>query len=140
VFGVRAEHHPLRLQLLTQDAVVLDDAVLHHRHPAGAVEVRVGVALLRLAVGGPAGVADAAQTGSPVGFKALREVHQLALGAQAAQPSRSIPLSGLHRGDAGGVVAAIFELPQPFQQQRRRFSRADHRNDAAHKKTRRSRA
>ena len=58
--GQDAEHHPFRLQLLPQGAVILDDHVLHDRHTAGAIEVRVGVAFLRLAMGGPAGVADAA--------------------------------------------------------------------------------
>ena len=57
---VRAEHHPLRLQVLAQAAEVFDDAVLHDRQAAGTIQAGMGVALLRLAVGGPAGVADAA--------------------------------------------------------------------------------
>ena len=59
------EHHALGLQLFAQGAVVLDDSVLHHRHAVGAIEVRVGVAFFRLAMGGPAGVADAALPGAP---------------------------------------------------------------------------
>jgi hypothetical protein len=55
-----AEHHPFCLQLFPERAVVLDDSVLYNRHPPGSVELRVGVAFLWLALGGPTGVTDAA--------------------------------------------------------------------------------
>jgi hypothetical protein len=103
---VRAEHHPLRLQVLAQAAEVFDDAVLHHRQPAGAIQVGVCVALLRLAVGGPAGVADAALARGTGGLKPAGEVHQLAFRLEAAELACSV-----HGGDAGRVVAAVFQLP-----------------------------
>ena len=40
----------------------------------------------------------------------------------------------LQRGNARGVVAAVFQLPKSFQQERGRISRTDHRNDSAHTK------
>ena len=93
--GVRlgAEQHPFGLQLLPQAAVVLDDAVLHHRQLAASIEVGVGVALFRLAVGGPAGMADAAVARGALGLKAGREIDQLALGLEAVEPRP------IHAGD-----------------------------------------
>ena len=128
--GVGEEHHTAGLQLLPQAAVVLDDAVLHHRQPAAAIEVGVGVALLGLAVGGPAGVADAAQPRCPTLLIAGGEVHQLALGLEAVEAAAG----GIrcHGGDAGGVIAAIFELPQSIEQLGCRLARTDQGNDAAH--------
>ena len=87
----------------------------------------VGIALLRLAVGGPTGVADAALAGGTLGLVTGREVDQFALCLQAAEGAGRI-----HRGNPGGVVAAVFQLAQALQQQRRRFPRTDQRNDAAH--------
>ena len=72
------EHHALGLQLFPQGAVVLDDSVLHHRHTARAIKVRVGVAFLWLAMHGQAGVTDAALPRSARGLKPMREVHELA--------------------------------------------------------------
>ena len=132
--GLGTEHDTLGLQLLAQNPVVLDDAVLHHRHPARAIEVGMGVALLRLAVGGPAGVTDAAQARGAGGLEALAEIDELALGPQAVQATGGSAGRHLNGGDASGVVAAVFQLAQALQQQRRRLARADHRNDAAHKK------
>ena len=46
-------------QFGAQDLVVLDDAVVDQRQPAGLVGVRVGVLVDGAAVGGPAGVGNA---------------------------------------------------------------------------------
>ena len=59
--GFGLELVPLRLQLVLQLEVVLDDAVVHDDDAAGAVAVRVRVLLGRPAVRGPARVADAVQ-------------------------------------------------------------------------------
>ena len=137
--GVGAEDHALGLELLAQAAVVLDDAVLNHRHLATAIEVGVGVALLGLAVGGPTGVANAAVARGADGVEAGREVDQLALGPQAGElagfalgaTSRGLN-RGRNRGQASGVVAAVFQLAQALEQQGGSLPRTDHRNDAAH--------
>ena len=47
------------LQALPQFAIVFDDAVLHHGNAASHIPVGVGVVFFRLAVGGPAGMANA---------------------------------------------------------------------------------
>ena len=126
--GVRAETHTVGVELLTQRPVVFDDAVLHDRHSTTAIAVGVGVVLLRLAVGGPTGVADAHQARSTFTLNSGRQVHQLALGADAMQPPR------FHRGHTGGVIAAIFQLAKSLEQQGCRIPGADHRNDSAHTK------
>ena len=111
--GVREEGDARRLQLLPQAAVVFDDAVLHHRQLAAAIEMGVGVALLGPAVGGPAGVADAAVAGGAAFLEALAEVHQLAFGPQAVEGAGAARCGvgrQLHGGDAGGVVAAVLQL------------------------------
>ena len=61
------------------------------------------VVLGRLAVGGPAGVADADVALERFGIQPLFEVLQLALGAAARE------VTAFQRGDAGGIIAAIFK-------------------------------
>ena len=54
------------------------------------------------------------------------EIAELALGAAA------LDVAVHQRGDAGAVIAAIFQPAQRIQDQRRRRPRADDANDAAH--------
>ena len=65
-FGVGGRGHRVAgaHQLAAQRAVVLDDPVVDDGEAARAVEVGVGVLGRRVAVGGPAGVADARAVGS----------------------------------------------------------------------------
>ena len=81
--GLAAEFRALLLQLLAQLAEILDDAVVHDREPVGGV--RMGVVLGRLAVGRPAGVADADGAVQRLAAQPRLEVAQLALGAAARQ-------------------------------------------------------
>ena len=79
--GVGLRHHlvTLALELGAQRGEVLDDAVVDDGDPAGGVEVRVGVAVVGRAVGGPAGVADAGVgLGQRVRLELGIEVDQLA--------------------------------------------------------------
>ncbi len=122
--GLGVEALPGGLELGAQLGVVLDDAVMHHRHPLGAVRVRV--ALGGGAVRRPAGVADAGEAVERPALQHPAEVVELALGAAAVDVA-------VHQGgDAGGVVAAIFEPAQRLEQQRRRVAGADDADDAAH--------
>ena len=57
--GLGAQDVAVGRELLAQLDVVLDDAVVHDRDLAGAVDVRMRVLLARLAVRRPARVADA---------------------------------------------------------------------------------
>ena len=115
---------PLRLELRLQLAEILDDAVVDDGEPVG--RVRVGVGLVRLAVGRPAGVADADGARERRLGELDLEVAQLALGAPALQP----PV--LQRGDAGGIVAAVFEPLQRLDDLRRDRRLAEDADDAAH--------
>ena len=60
---------PFLIEPFAQLAEILDDAVMHDRDAVGGV--RMGVALGRLAVGGPAGMADADIAGERLARQAL---------------------------------------------------------------------
>ena len=60
-----------RLEHLAQGGVVLDDAVVHDREAAGAVEMGMRVAIARRAVRGPARVRDAEAAGERAAVEAL---------------------------------------------------------------------
>ena len=108
--GRRSCASPASLQLpLYAPCEVFDDAVVDHRHVARAVGVGVGDG--GGAVGGPARVSDPLIPLDGLGGDSLDQVAQLALGPPGDQA-----LSG-GDGDAGGVVAAILQLPQPVDHQ-----------------------
>ena len=94
-----------------------DDALVH---------VRMGVALDGLAVRGPARVADADVALQRLVGKAQLEVLQLALGAAAVQ------VAVLDGGDAGRIIAAIFEPPQRVDEVARHRLLSENADDAAH--------
>ena len=114
--------------------MVFDDAVLHHGHITSTIAMGMGVVHLRLAVRRPAGMADSTKTGRTLLFHPCGEIDELALGSNAVQLGIRIVCRRFNRGDASGVVTAIFQLSQPFKQERCCLSGADHRNDSAHPK------
>ena len=126
----RLERHSASFQAIPELPVVFDDAVLHHGHPTIDTSVRVGIALLRLAMGGPTRVADAALPGGPQSLHPLTEVDELAFGPQAGELS----LAG-HRRQASGVVAAVLQLPQTFEQLWCCRLGSHEGNDSAHEKS-----
>ncbi len=69
--GFGAEDVPFFGQNIAQGFVVFDDAVMDDRQLTLAVGVRVGVGVVRLAVGGPAGVGDADLCGKVVPLQNL---------------------------------------------------------------------
>ena len=91
--GLALELEALLFELFAQLAEVLDDAVVDDRHPVAGVRMRVG--LVRLAVGCPAGMADAGGAGERVLLEPPLQVLELALGA----PPRQVP--GFQGGNAG---------------------------------------
>ncbi len=88
--------------------------------------MRMGIALGGRAMGGPARVADPGAAGERRPVQRRRQVGQLALGAAAVDVA-------VHQGgDAGAVIAAIFQALQRLQQHGGRRSGPDHAHDAAH--------
>ena len=110
--GLGDELVALVLQLLLQIEVVLDDAVVDDDDPAGAVAVRMRVLLGRPAVRRPARVADAVLAVDRRGRDHFLEARELA--GAAPQLDRAVA----DDGDAGRVVAAVLEPPQPVDEDR----------------------
>ena len=100
-------------ELLFQLDVILDDAVVDHHDFAGAIAVRMGVFLGGAAVRGPARVADAVDAVERRDADRFFEIAQLARGA--ADFELAVVADD---GDAGRIVAAIFEAAQAIQNQR----------------------
>ena len=90
--------------------------------------MRVGVGLGRLAVGRPAGMADAGLAEQRRRFEPRLEIAQLAFRAPAPE------LAVLDRGDARGIVAAIFEPLQRVDELARDRALAEDANNAAHRR------
>ena len=123
--GVAGEGGAVAHQLFLQLAEILDDAVMHHRHQLG--HMRVGIGFDRLAVGRPAGMADAGVTQQRLTLEPFLEIAQLAFGAPPAE------MAVLDGGDARGIVAAIFQTLQRVDQLFGNRSFAEDTNDAAHR-------
>ena len=94
------------LQLLAQLGEVLDDAVVDDGDATVAAGVGMGVDNGRLAVGSPAGMADAAGSVAVDVGKLAFQARNLAHAADDVEVSRGT-LAHLER-DARGVIAAIF--------------------------------
>ena len=88
--------------------------------------MRMRVVLGRPAVRRPAGVADADRAGERLEPELLLEILELALGAAPRQ------LAVFERGDARGIVAAIFQALERIDELRRRRFSADDSDNAAH--------
>ena len=104
---------------------VLDDAVVHDRDAARGVGVRVGVDVVRLAVGGPPGVADADGGLGPV-VDQVPQVLDPARGLGDLQPV------AVDDGQAGRVIAPVLQAPQALEQDRDGVPAADVADDSAH--------
>jgi hypothetical protein len=122
--GVGREFVTLGLELVFQFGKIFDNAIVNDRDAASAVGM--GIADAGRAVGGPARVTDADLANQRLLVNDGFEIADLALGAAAFWA-----LSGLN-GDAGRIVAAIFQPPQRFQKARRGFRVADNADNAAH--------
>ena len=122
--GLALEAHAAGLQLGLQLAEILDDAVMDDGQPRRGMGV--GIGLVRPAMGGPAGMADADGAGQRLVAQPEFEVGELALGAAAIQPAIG------QGGDAGRIVAAIFEAAQGFDHLSRHRLMPDDANDSTH--------
>ena len=110
--GLRGEFHPLAQQVFLDLLVVLDDAVVDQGHLAALAHMGMGVDVVGLAVGGPAGVADAQV---PVEVRpVMAELPQRLQPALALADLQSQLLRP--HSDAGGVIAPVLHPLQTIQQ------------------------
>ena len=114
-------------EVLLELEIVFDDAVVDDHEGACAVAVGVGVFFGGAAVGGPAGVADAEGAVDGVGGDDGFEVAELAGGSAEFEGGGA---SGY--GDAGGVVAAVLEAAQAFNDDGDDGLGANVTNDSTH--------
>ena len=126
---------PLAMSACLRVEIVFDDAVVDDDEGAGAVAVGVGVLFGGAAVGGPAGVADAEGAVDGASGDDGLEVAQLAGSAAELQAAGAVARGATGDGDAGGVVAAVFQAAQAFDDDGDDRLRADVSNDSAHIKS-----
>src|SRR2546423_11604398 len=117
-------------QIVLQFQIVLDDAVMNDDDAATAIAMRVRVFFRGTAVRGPTGVTNAVGTIDRVVSQDLFEVAQLAFGSANLQLVILV-----NRGNAGGVVAAIFKLPQTLDDQGYDLFVSDVSDYSTHKKS-----
>ncbi len=123
--GFRAEGDAFGFEPRPQCRGVLDDAVMDDRDAAGRVAMRMGVAVARFAMRRPAGMGDAGRAAEARRQDLLEFAHPALAFGQAQ-------LAAAGDGDAGRIIAAIFEPMQSLDQDRRRVALADVTDDAAH--------
>ena len=127
--GVRDKGVAVGHQLAAQLLEVLDDAVVNHGDTAGAVQVRMGVAIRGGTMRGPAGVADAAGARGVGGSRALAQRGHTAGALHAMQVAR-----GRDHLNTSGVIAAILKGLQAIEQPGGRLLTSGITNNATHRK------
>ena len=114
-------------KLLLQLQVILNDPVVNHRHGLMAIAVGVGVLLRGRAVRGPARVPDAVRAVHGIEANLLFQIAQLARGPANVQ------LALVHHRQARGVVAAVLQPLQAFQQHGHHTFVSDVTDNSRHK-------
>jgi len=111
-----------------QIEIILDNAVVNHDEAASAIAMGVRVFLRGASMRGPAGVANAEGSIERVLTENLFEVNELT--------GRAAELKSVARraanGDARRVVSAIFESPQPLDDDRNYLFRSHVTDNSAH--------
>ena len=119
---------PLRQKIFLQLGIIFNDPVMNDHQGFGAVGMRMGVFLGRLAVGRPAGMPE------PHGTLDRRFLEQgLQIGELAGSaPADDLALAVLDERQARRIVAAVLKPLEPLHQKGRRLLRADVADYAAH--------
>ena len=117
------------LQTLTQLLVVLDNAVVYNCYLALAAQMRVGVAVGRLAVRCPAGVADTAGAVHVAAFF-LDLLLKVCNAAARLDNAQTVLREGSH---TGRVIATVFQAVQTLDENRKRILASGESNDSTHK-------
>jgi hypothetical protein len=112
------------LQFVAQLAEVLDDAIMNDSNSCICMRMRIG--FRRPAMRGPPCMAYADPSRQRLGGEARLEVFELAFGPATRQPAT------FERGNAGRVIAAIFEPPQSFEERSGNRAVPDHADNSAH--------
>jgi hypothetical protein len=95
---------------LAQQFVIFNDAIVHHRNFRNLTgKMRVRVALGRRAVGSPTGVGNTDFTAEILFVRKFAEFGDPPGSAQSMQ-------SAIHQRNPGGIITAVFETAQTFQQ------------------------
>jgi len=113
-----------------QFQVILHNAVMDHDDAARAIPMGVGVLFGGPPVGSPAGVADAEGAIDGMFAQDLFQIDQLARSAAHLKGGAV----GTAHGDARRVVAAVFQPPQPFDDDRNHLLWTDITDNSAHNK------
>src|SRR5271169_5861225 len=117
----------LTMELLLQLEIIFDDSIVDDDNLAGAVTVRVRILFRGAAVRGPAGVADAVGAFNGRFLNDFLEIAQLARGAADFELSVFCD-----NRDARGVVAAVLQLSQAFDDDRHHLLRPNVTDNSAH--------
>jgi hypothetical protein len=115
------------LKFFFEFEIVFDDAVVHHDNVARAIAVRVSILLGGTSVSGPAGVTNAVSAFDGRlgdGFFQIAKFSRRAADFEFA--------GAVHDGDAGGVVAAVFEFAKALDNHGNDFFGTDVSEDSAH--------
>ena len=126
--GLRFELVAMRLKAGAQLLVVFDDAVVHNGDLALAAEMRMRVAVGRLAVGRPAGVADAA--GAVERCLVLADFCFEVCNAAARLYDTQTVLRKC--SNTGGVIAAVFQAVKTLDQNGERVLASRETNNSTH--------
>src|SRR5690606_22483564 len=128
--GVRGEDVPPGGQVALEGDVVLDDAVVDHGQAPVLGEVRVRVDVVRPAVGGPAGVAQA----DAPGRQALRHrvLEDLQLAGALDRREATARGTGVERDEASRVVPSVLEAAEPVEDHVGGLPGPDVADDSAH--------
>ncbi len=112
-----------------QVEIVFDDAVVNHDDAARAIPMRMGVFFRRPSVRGPARVANAIGAVE----RMLRAAPlQGSCSLPGARRTSSVDAGGIAYGDARRVIAAVFQSPQPINDDRNYLFRTNITDDSAH--------
>ena len=117
------------LQTLTQLLVVLDNAVVYNCYLALAAQMRMRVAIGRLAVRCPAGVADTAGAVHVAAFL-LDLLLKVCNAAARLDNAQTVLREGSH---TGRVIATVFQTVQTLDENRKRVLASGESNDSTHK-------
>ena len=125
--GLASELVAVGFELGAEGGIVLDDAVMHNGDRAVAIRMRMRVLNGRSAVRRPARMGDSA----PAGLKTGIQLRRLGAGDAADLAENLEAVAARHR-HAPGIVSAIFEPFQAFEEQAGARARSDVAENSAH--------